>query len=385
MTFRIAVSALAAIALGAATPSLASSPPNTAVDRLDAPARMLDEPAAALFHDVERVGDRMIAVGARGVAIYSDDGGATWTQAATPVSVALTNVAARSDGLAIAVGHDGAILRSEDAGANWERVVDGRTLLPAMIKAAEARIAAAEQVLAAASDAERGDLEFALEDEQFRLETAQTSMEYGPSWPLLDVVFASDAADEARVLALGGYGMAFLSEDAGRTWTLVNDRFENTEDFHLNAGMITESGAMIIGSEAGVLFRADPGLASFERIETFDGFSFFGLGYVENGATPKLIAYGFGDTYHSSSDDGRSWTSMPLSEASTFVGDVRLPDGKLGVMGLGGVMVAIGPDGEVGRSRPLDTRAPIGGAAPAMAKNQIVFVGVDGARRVTLP
>ncbi|MEL6977486.1 MAG: hypothetical protein AAGM38_02260 [Pseudomonadota bacterium] len=365
---------------------MATSPPNTAIDRLDAPARQLGAPEAALFHNITQLGDRLITVGARGVIVISDDGGVSWRQAPSPVSVALTSVAARADGLAIAVGHDAAILRSEDAGDSWTRVADGRTLLPLVIEAAEARFKVAEQALAAASEAERGDLQFALEDEEFRLETAQTSMEYGPSWPLLDVLFASNAPDERRVLAIGGYGIAFLSEDAGETWSLISDRFDNVDDFHLNAGMVTDDGAVILGSEAGVLFRAEPDLASFEKIETFDGFSFFGLGYVETDAEKKLIAYGFGDTYHSSTDDGRSWESKRLSEAWTFVGDVRLPDGSLGVLGLGGVMVAIGSEGEIGRSRPLDARAPIGAALPAPASDRdIVFVGVDGARRVTLP
>ena len=413
--FAMATLAMAAM-LSAPTITLGAEAPEgdrATVDRLDKPALMLRTPSKAELQAVIRNEGRLIAVGQRGVAIYSDDDGASWTQAPTPVSVALTAVIARPDGVAVAVGHDAAILRSTDNGASWTKITDGRTLLPMRIEvmtkryqeakalfekqkaeqqqqeeaaaqasadgAASADDAAAAGDSGQASDSGADDApvldEFALEDLDFRADTMKQSMEFGPAWPFLDVAFLSDAPDEKRILAVGAFGTAFLSEDSGESWELVSGRFENPTDLHLNNVFITKTGVVLIGSEQGFIFRSEPGAEKFEPIETFDGFSFFDMNVVPG--TEKIVAYGFGDTYHYSDDDGRSWTSAPLSESMSLAGNVALPSGGLGIMGDGGQMFEIGPDGEKRRFRPIDTRKMLGDAL-AMSGSRVLFVSELG-------
>ena len=373
------LSALALVASAAAplAVSAADTPTNTAIDRLDRPADTLRTPKKASLQTLIENNDRLIAVGQRGVAIYSDDKGETWTQAPTPISVALTAVIARQDGVAIAVGHDAAIVRSADNGATWTKIVDGFELLPRMIKDMEQRYAAEKKIFDALPPEQQADRQFDLEDLEFRVDTMKQSMEFGPAWPFLDVLFMSDRPNEDRILALGAFGMAYLSEDAGLSWTLVNDRFDNPQDFHLNAGFVTKTGAVIVGSEAGMLFRSQDGAANFEAIETFDGFSFFGLNTVPG--TDEIVAYGFGDTYHLSTDDGRSWTSSPISESLTLAGSVHLPSGDLGIVGEGGQMIVIGEEGEKRRFRPIDTRKVLGDAL-RVSDDKVIYVGEIGAR-----
>ena len=66
-------------------------------------ARAAPEPRAALkeplatqvvFLGLAGVGERVVAVGERGVVIYSDDAGESWTQADVPVRATLTAVSA---------------------------------------------------------------------------------------------------------------------------------------------------------------------------------------------------------------------------------------------------------------------------------------------------
>ncbi|MEL6479713.1 MAG: photosystem I reaction center subunit IV, partial [Pseudomonadota bacterium] len=178
---------------------------------------------AALLDIVESPGGA-VAVGERGMILALDADG--WQQAIAPVSSTLTAAAFSAAGVGLAVGHDGVILRQEAPGGAWEKVADGNSLFPIVIDAARSRHKAAEAELETATDATREDLEFALEDALFRLETAEQSLAYGPAWPLLDVVFT----DASTAWAAGAYGMLFRSGDAGATWDLVSDRLDNFED-----------------------------------------------------------------------------------------------------------------------------------------------------------
>lgn len=356
---RVIVAAVVAAAVALfflAFASSAARAQNTPVDRLDVPAPALSAPTTALLQDVAARDGRLIAVGGQGLVILSEDGGDTWRQSPTPSATDLTAVAIGAEGVVLAVGHDGLILRSEDHGDSWGRVADGRDLFKQTIAAAQTAHARAKAAVAAADDDAKRNLERDLDDEVYRLETAQLSLEYGPSWPLLDVAFLDPGG--RRALAVGAYGSAFLSEDQGETWRLVNSAFYNPDNFHLNAVFRTGTGALLIAAEAGVLFRSTDGLRTTDRVDTPDGLSLFGFGPVDGG----LVAFGFGDRAQISTDDGATWRSVRLTEGAVLIGGAPLPGGRFGAVGSGGLMVTFGLDGEIGRSRPLGTRAFLSGA-----------------------
>ncbi|MEM6933699.1 MAG: photosystem I reaction center subunit IV, partial [Pseudomonadota bacterium] len=274
-------------------------------DQLDLPALIAPRAAEAGFFDLTETDGRLVAVGERGVILTREPGAQDWIQRPVPLSATLVAVAFNGAGTGLAVGHDGVILRSTDRGETWSKITDGRALFLDVIAIAQGRFEDAQAALEAAKasgseDAE--DLEFAADDESFRLETAQQSLEYGPSWPLLDVVFTGPRT----AWAVGAYGTLFLSEDAGGTWTLVSDRTDNFEDLHLNAILQTSAGSLLLAGEAGMMFRSTDGGQSFERFDSFDGLSLFGL--LE--ADGFVAAYGFGDTLQMSRDDGATWESV---------------------------------------------------------------------------
>ena len=124
----------------------------------------LIEPLApkALLLDLAWAGQRAVAVGERGIVLYSDDQGRNWTQVQVPASANLTAVCFVDELHGWAVGHDEVILRTEDGGLSWERT------------------------------------------------------HYNPdaNRPLLDVWFAN----AQRGLAIGAYGAFYSSSDGGRTW-----------------------------------------------------------------------------------------------------------------------------------------------------------------------
>src|SRR5438105_15907171 len=58
---------------------------------LSQPAGMTPRAARGLLTRVVRAGDRLVAMGERGLVVLSDDGGRQWRQARVPVSVTLTS------------------------------------------------------------------------------------------------------------------------------------------------------------------------------------------------------------------------------------------------------------------------------------------------------
>ena len=62
------------------------------IDLLDLPAVRSARSLSGLMLDVTRAGERLVAVGAYGNILYSDDSGNSWRQARVPVQVSLTAV-----------------------------------------------------------------------------------------------------------------------------------------------------------------------------------------------------------------------------------------------------------------------------------------------------
>ncbi|MEM9359274.1 MAG: YCF48-related protein [Pseudomonadota bacterium] len=338
-------------------------------DQLDEPALSAERASQAALLDIAQSENRLIAVGERGVIITRDDGAQDWVQRSVPLSATLTAVAFNEAGVGISVGHDGVILRSPDRGESWEKITDGRDLFFKVIQAADERFAAAEAALAEATDDTREDLEFALDDEDFRRETAQQSLQYGPAWPFLDVTFSAPEV----AWAVGAYGTFFRSEDAGKTWTLISDRIENFEDLHLNAILHTSSGDLVLAGEGGMLFHSADGGESFERFDSYDGLSLFGL--VE--ADGFVLAYGFGDSAQISIDGGITWESVRFDDNHLLIGDLELGAGRVGLLGGSGVMVELAADGIAEVSRPTGTRAFLSGGV-RLGSGETVFISEAG-------
>ena len=112
-----ALSLFGAVALPTAAQA-AGDTPAAAVFAIESP-----KAAKGLMIDVVHAGKRLVAVGDRGHILYSDDQGATWTQAKVPTRQLLTAVFFVDDKQGWAVGHDAQILASTDGGATWTQVL----------------------------------------------------------------------------------------------------------------------------------------------------------------------------------------------------------------------------------------------------------------------
>jgi len=309
------------------------------------PARLA---ARGLLIAIAAAGERLVAVGDRGIIVLSDDRGTSWRQADhVPTQALLTGVCFLDAQHGVAVGHDEVILTSADAGRTWARAHY-------------------------APEAQR---------------------------PLLDVWCGAGG----RVIAVGAYSAYFTSADAGASWqevkfvpapppragasgargageTAAQDEGAAGGGYHLNRIVAADSARLYIAGEAGHLYASDDGGASWLTLASpYEG-SFFGVLPL---AGEALLAFGLRGNLYRSADLGASWQKIATGTVATLNGAARLPDGAVAIVGFSGV-VLVSRDG--GSTFTLLQQADQTGlaAAVAVADDLLAAVGEDGARLIRL-
>ncbi len=334
-----------------------------AADLLKTPAFHSRRAATALLLGAAAAGRRIVAVGERGIAILSDDGGRTWRQAAVPVSVTLTAVHFVTESTGWAVGHDGVVLRSGDGGERWTPVFDGTAANALVVADARGRLEEAK----AGGDAD------ALADAELAMEDAQAAAEFGPSRPLLGVWFA----DADTGFAVGSYGQIFHTRDGGGRWVSLGRCVANPNGLHYNAIAGQPDGTLLMAGEGGCVYRSRNGGADWETLETGAPTNLYGVDVLDG----ALVAYGFGGRIFRSAG-GEAWEPVESPTARSLVGAVRR-DGALILVDAAGALISTRDAG-----RTFALLAPPGRAAVAGAlavDGGVLTVGAGGARILPLP
>jgi photosystem II stability/assembly factor-like uncharacterized protein len=275
--------------------------------------------------DVVSLDKRLVAVGDRGHILFSDDNGETWTQAKVPTKQMLTSVFFLDEKHGWAVGHDAQILASSDGGATW-------------IKQFE--------------DLER-------------------------EAPLLDIWFK----DSNNGFAVGAYGALLATTDGGATWDDVSDRLDNEDAYHLNAIVeVKDSGLFIVG-EQGAMFRSPDWGQSWEQLESpYEGSLFGALGTGEAGA---VLVYGLRGHLFRSADFGSTWERVSLKTASN--GDLEFglangtlfKDGSIIIVGHGGSVLRSIDNGHTFSVQNRPDRLSLAGVAMD-SNGRLILVGQGG-------
>ena len=380
----LALAALAALNAGgvaAQTPAAGDPPATGRAERslLTLPAVEARRAAKATLLDLARAGKRYVAVGERGIVVHSDDGKA-WTQAKVPVSVTLTGVSFPTPEQGWAVGHEGVVLQSADGGRTWTRLADGTVLLPQLIDWASERAEAARKLADQAKPADRAKADEALEAAENLLGDVEAGLKFGPSRPLLDVLFTSST----RGFVVGAYGQAFGTADGGKSWQLLAGKIGNAGASHYNAIVATPGGKLFLVGEAGTAFRSDDGGETWTRLATPYKGSLYGLIGVPTPKGEAVVLYGFKGRILRSEDAGATWEEIASPAKASLYGAALLDDGTVVLAGAGGTLLA---SKDAGR-----TFAPAGGAAARglnigvvdAGGGQIVVTGAGGARAVEL-
>ncbi|SEG48388.1 WD40/YVTN/BNR-like repeat-containing protein [Marinobacterium lutimaris] len=259
---------------------LAPSPAQaTTATVLQQPARMTPIAQRAVLLGLAEAGERLVAVGERGVILLSDDNGDNWRQVSVPVSVTLTDVQFVDDQYGWAIGHAGVVLATQDGGESWKLQLDGNEAIEIELNAAE-----------------RSD------DEQ-RLSNAELLAQDGPDKPFLSLYFS----DRQHGIIGGAYGLAFRTSDGGETWSSLIGDLPNDWGAHIYA--ITQNGdSLYLAGEQGLFIRSLDGGKHFDKIDVGYPGSLFTL------LTPspaEVLVGGLRGTVLESRDTG--YTFEPLS------------------------------------------------------------------------
>jgi photosystem II stability/assembly factor-like uncharacterized protein len=339
---------------------LAAAPFAAAKDPLDLPARESTRAPTSLLVGLAVAGERIVAVGERGIIVRSDARGVNWQQAKVPVSVMLTAVTFADARRGWAVGHDGVILSTTDGGANWLRRFDGNASNKLMMDDAKAGIEAART---------KGGK--ALEDAENALGDIEAAAKFGPSRPLLGLWFRNTQ----QGFAVGAYGQAFRTEDGGVQWRSMARAFTNPEGFHYNAIGGGPDGQLAIAGESGRVYRSSDNGASWKTEDT--GYKGHLYGVIFTGKA--LLAYGFGGHIFRS-EDGGPWTQLAKVGDKSIVGGAMQDNGDVLLAAQDGSLLR---SDDAGRSFKLvkkgDGRAV---AAMLVRGSAVALAGVGGVKMI---
>lgn len=315
---------------------------------LERPAVMSAQASRSVLQSAARAGDRLVAVGERGIVLLSDDAGKTWRQVAVPVSVGLTAVRFADPQHGWIVGHGGVVLATSDAGQTWTQQLDGRQAAQLLLKDAQA----AADVRAQAN--------------------AERMVSEGADKPFLDAHFF----DARHGLVIGAYNLAFETHDGGTTWQPLSRRLDNPKAFHLYA-VRARGNELLIAGEQGLVLRSSDQGRSFQRLQVPYKGSFF---TAELPGTSEMLLAGLRGNVWKSSDDGANWVQLAMPVPMSITTSAQDGQGRVLLGNQAGMVYVYSGDALVpaaSKLPPLTGLLPLGGA-------QVLALSVAGALSVNL-
>jgi len=350
---------VAGVSTAVAAPAVAA-PAVAATSPLPAePARLA---AQGLLIAIAAAGGRLVAVGDHGIIVFSDDRGASWTQAAAvPTQALLTGVCFLDAQHGVAVGHDEVIVTSADAGRTWKRTHYApqaqRPLLDVWCGTRGQAIAVGAY------------------------STYLTSADSGASWH--EIPFAPAPPPRAPGAAVTHAAREGKAHEAAAHADTVDDGAAQEGGgggYHLNRIVAGGASRLYIAGEAGHLYRSDDDGATWLTLASpYEG-SFFGVAPL---AGEGLLAFGLRGHLYRSTDAGSTWSKIDTGTVALLDGAAQLAAGGIAIVGFSGV-VLVSRDG--GQTFALQQQADRAGFSAAMTVGDevIAAVGEDGAKLIVL-
>jgi len=297
---------------------------STAVAQINVVNASVDATAARHSHHADRAmmlaaanaGTRIVAVGANGYVILSDDGGVNYRQARqVPVNFTLTSVSFSDAHNGWAVGHAGTVIHTNDGGENW-------TL-------------------------QRLDMKV--------------------DQPLYSVYFR----DPQTGWAAGLWSLLIHTTDGGKTWEKVRlpvAEGQKRADLNLLKIFGGVDQAMYIAAEQGTLFRSGDNGEHWQVTKTGSNASLW-AGTVT--AAKTLIVGGLGGKLLRSTDNGDTWQALE-SHTTGSITDLKMFGDSIAATSLEGDVLQSGDDGK--NWRVVSTaRLPLTGMVGANDTKLLVY------------
>ena len=328
-------------------------------DVLNLPAPQSARATESNLYGIARAGERLVAVGQRGIVLYSDDKGRSWTQGQVPVRSVLLDVFFVNDKLGWAVGHDGVILHSADGGETWVKQLDGYQLNDQGL--AYYGGLAQENPDNEAYAMVLGEFEFAAEQ--------------GADKPFLRVFFT----DDRQGFAAGAYGLSVATTDGGANWVPVMEHgplaFRHVFDYEIvgDRFFLTQEMGYILSGQTG----QRTSVASI--IPFYDG-SFYTMISSERG---DLVVAGLRAAAFRSDDGAQTWELLDLPTSASINGSTRLQDGRIVLVSNNGEILVSDDHGITFEVAPQENTFPFSSVIET-GPGQLVLVGLGGVLSVSL-
>jgi len=319
-------------------------------DPLETPARISAKAQSSRLMAVVGAGERLVAVGAGGHILISDDQGKIWQQVPVPVSSDLVAVRFVTPEKGWAVGHDGVVLHSADGGRSWVKQLDG-FLAAKLMEASIAKLEASRNP----------DLDKLVAE-------ARRFVEQGADKPFFDVLFLN----EKEGFVVGAFNMVFRTRDGGNTWEPLPDRTDNSAGLHLYA-LAASAGELYLVGEKGLIRRWNREQERFVAISSPYKGSYFGVLAKES----VILVFGMRGNAFRSADNGNTWKQLETSTSRGINSGVILSDGRIVLATDGGGMIVSDSKGDVFVRAKVEKPMRYFGLAPA-GLDSIVLVGAAG-------
>jgi len=348
------------LALACSSPvALAATVAPASVRALRQKAYPVARPTRAVLQDIARAGDRLVAVGERGLVIRSDDAGRTWVQCEVPVSCTLTSVRFTDARSGWAVGNMGVVLQTSDGGEHWTKRLDGQQAANLVLQAARSRRDAVTQATA--------------HDEADRLvELAEQLVAEGADKPLL----ALGSAPDGSLLAVGAYGLA-VAVQGGAAWRSYVQQLPNPEGYTLY-GVAERGEERWLYGEQGLLLRSAARGEPFRPETSPSTGSLFGSLVLRSGA---VLLLGLRGKAWRSTALGVAWQPLQTPVDAALLSGAELADGSVVLVGAAGQTLLSGDGGQSFRPLSLPQRFPFTGVVQA-ADESLLLVGMRGLLRL---
>lgn len=302
---------------------------------------------------VSRVGNRVVAVGQRGVVVVSEDGGKTWVQGKVPVRTDLLAVHFPSALNGWAVGHGGVVIHSRDGGLTWAKQLDGKQ--------------ASQRVLDYYANVPEGTGQI---DGPGYIKREKVLVGFGGTQPFMGVYFETDL----RGYVVGTFSRILRTEDGGKTWEPLNHRVDNPKEQHFYSIAAGPAGLYLVG-EAGNVWRYDKDADHFALRPTGYAGTLFGIVVGDK----ALLAHGMRGSVYRSTNQGDSWQRIDMGSHAGISGGAQLEDGRIVLVNLAGSAYFSSDAGESFKSFRAPGAMSYFGVVPFDAK-RLALVGAEGVR-----
>jgi len=309
---------LGLLAAAAAGFAHAQRPENPQTALVQQSAARFAMPSSNQLLDAAHAGNRIVAVGDRGVVLLSEDDGRTYRQArSVPTRATLTAVTFVDAQNGWAAGHWGVILHTADGGETW-------TL-------------------------QRDDTEV--------------------DQPLFSIWFK----DNRVGYAAGLWSLVLRTEDGGKTWTeaeIPPPAGSSRADRNLFRLFADERGNLFAAAERGVVYKSSDDGLTWRAVETGSKGTFWAGIALKGGV---LLVGGLQGPIYRSTDEGETWAEIQTGTKSSITAIRQFPDLGVVAVGLDGVVLHSSDGGVSFRAAVREDKASLTAVAVGANNAPLLF------------